>query len=200
MDYKKNLATVLEVVVFLFAAFSGFLQRIAPPIQPDASYAVGITSFFVLLVLLFISALARKAGKGRARKSWIRAGIIALVVAFPLGLAYPWLLSRLTYTYPPPPEAAVARRVNSWELTETAKEFIKENPGNYSPGQLELNLDYDDIWTASSLSKARTILLVSYTMLVLSLATAIFCLLEANAERPQPVAQRKRKPPKAAQE
>jgi hypothetical protein len=199
MDYQKHLATVLEVVVFLFAAFSGFLQKIAPPIQPDASYAVGVTSFFVLLVLLVISALARKKGKGRARKAWIRAGIIALVVAFPLGLAYPWLLSRLTYTYPPPPETAVSRRVNGWELTETAKAFINENPGNYSPGQLELNLDYDDIWTPSSVSKARTILLVSYTMLVLSLATAVFCLLEANADRPQPAAPRKRKPPQAAE-
>lgn len=73
--------------------------------------------------------------------------------------------------------------VNGYELTETAKKFIKENPNNYSPGELELELPYKDIWTADSIANAKMILLVNYTALVLFIATAVFCLLEANLKR-----------------
>jgi hypothetical protein len=180
VKYKNLLATFIEVVVFLFAAFSGFLSNIAPPVYPNISYAVGISSFFVLIILLIISAVAQKKSPSTYRRSWIRAGVVAFIVALPAGLIYPWTLGKLTYTYPPPPDKAMAWRVNGWELTAQAQQFIRENPGNYSPAQLELNLEYEDIWTENSVSKAKMILILNYTLLVISLATAIFCLLEAN--------------------
>jgi len=177
---KKPLVSFIEIVVFLFAAFSGFLTKIAPPEQTNASYAVGIGSFFVLIVLLLVSAIAKDAPAEKYRKGWVKAGIICFIIAIPVGLAYPWILGKLTYPYPPPPDAPVAIHVNGWEPTETAQKFIRDNPGKSSPGQLELNLPYEDIWISSSLSKAKIILLLSYTALILSIATAIFCLLEAN--------------------
>ena len=180
MNNKNLLAAFIEVVVFLFAAFSGFLSNIAPPVHPTISYAVGISSFFVLIILLIISALAKKKDPRKNRGSWIKAGVVAFIVALPVGLIYPWTLSKLTYTYPPPPDKAIAWRVNGWELTTQAQQFIQENPGRYSPAQLELNLEYEDIWTEGSVSKAKVILMVNYTLLVMSLSIAIFCLLEAN--------------------
>src|ERR1044072_7886134 len=133
---KKLLTTFIEVVIFLFAAFGGVLANIAPPSPTSASFAVGIGSFFVLIVLMIVSAIARGAPAEKYRKRWIRAGVICFFVALPLGLFYPWVLSKLTYPYPPPPDQPVAQHVNGWELTETAKNLIRENPGNYSPGQL----------------------------------------------------------------
>jgi hypothetical protein len=177
---KKLLTTFIEAVVFLFAAFGGFLTNIAPPPQTNASFAVGIGSFFVLIVLMIISAISREASALRYRRRWIKAGVICFLIALPLGLLYPWVLGKLTYPYPPLPEHPIAQHVNGWELTETARNFIKGNPGNYSPGQLELELPYEEIWTASSLSAAKMLLLLHYTALILALSTAIFCLLEAN--------------------
>lgn len=199
---KKLLTTFVEAVVFLFAAFGGFLTKIAPPPQTNAAYAVGVGSFFILILLMIISAIARSAPARRHRRKWVRAGVICFLIALPLGLLYPWVLGKLTYAYPPLPEEPVAQRVNGWDLTDTAKEFIKEKPGNYTPAQLELNLPYEEIWTADSVSKATIILLLNYTFLILTLATAIFCLLEANisgvlgerdaaAPRPAPVKEKK---------
>jgi hypothetical protein len=90
------------------------------------------------------------------------------------------VLNKLTYPYLPLPFRAVAQHVNGWELTETAKSFIREHPGKDSPGELEFNLPSTDIWTEKSLSEAKMILLSHYTVLILVLSTAIFCLLEAN--------------------
>jgi hypothetical protein len=177
---KKLLTTFVEVVVFLFTAFGGFLTNLAPPPQTNASFAVGIGSFFVLIVLMLVSAIAREAPAKRHRRRWIKAGAVCFIIALPLGLFYPWVIGKLTYPYPPLPDQPVAQHVNGWELTDTAKNFIKENPGNYSPGELEMNLPYEEIWTDSSVSKAKMILLFHYTALILTLSTAIFCLLEAN--------------------
>jgi hypothetical protein len=175
---KKLLTTFIEVVLFLFAAFSGFLRTIAPPSETNASFAVGIASFFVLIVLMLVSAIAREAPVKKFRRGWIKAGAICFLIALPLGLLYPWVLGKLTYRYPP--ANPVAQHVAGWELTETAKNFIRQNPGANSPGELEFNLPYAEIWTESSVSKAKLVLLLHYTALVLALSVAIFCLLEAN--------------------
>jgi hypothetical protein len=177
---KKLLTTFVEVVLFLFTAFSGFLTRIAPPPETNASFAVGIGSFFMLIILLAISAIAREATAKQLRKKWIKVGILCFVLAFPLGLSYSWVLNKLTYPYPPLPFTAVSQHVNGWELTETAKSFIREHPDKNSPGELEFNLPSTAIWTERSLSAAKMILLCHYTALILVLSTAIFCLVEAN--------------------
>ena len=181
---KKLLASFVQVIEFLFAAFGGFLANIAPPAQTNPKFAVGLSSFLALIALLVVSALAKSAPAAKFRKRWITAGIICFVITVVAGLFYPWVLGRLTYSYPPPPDAAVAWHINGWELTSTAKTFIAKHPGQYSPGQLELKLPSDDIWTPESIAKAKMILLINYLALVLSIASAIFCLLEANFKSP----------------
>jgi hypothetical protein len=180
------LAKFIQIVVFLFAAFGGFLNEIAPPTQTNPKMIVGLGSFLVLIVLLIISAVARNISTAESNRKWIVAGCIFFVLAVVSGILYPWTLSNLTYYYPPLPDAAVAWRVNGLELTQTAKDFIDREPSNYSPAQLEQNLKYEDIWTESSLAKAKLLLLSNYLCLVLSISTAIFCLLEANLTKKRP--------------
>jgi hypothetical protein len=182
----KNLLTkFIQIVVFLFAAFGGFLGNAAPPAQTNPKFAVGLASFLTLIILLIISAVGKNSWTVKARNKWLVAGVGFFVLAAVTGVLYPRTLDKLTYVYPPPPDEPVAWHVNGWEYTETAKDFIKQNPGNWTPGTLELQLPYEDIWTADSVSNAKLLLLLNYIGLVLSIASAIFCLLEANLKRPQ---------------
>jgi hypothetical protein len=181
----KHLATFIQIVVFLFAAFGGFLNGIAPPEQTSPKFAVGFTSFLVLIVLLIISSVSGRGRPGNYRR-WIWVGVASLIVVVISGVLYPYLLGKYTYVYPPSPEPPVAWRVNGSKYAKQAQDFIKENPGNYTPGELELELPYDQIWTAESLARAKMILLIAYIVLVVSIATAVFCLLEANFKRRAP--------------
>jgi hypothetical protein len=182
---KNILARFIQVVVFLFAAFGGFFREIAPPTQTNPKMAVGFGSFLVLIALLIISAIAHHISAANNYKKWIAAGCIFFVLALVSGVLYPSTLSTLTYYYPPPPDAPKHWRVKGLELTQIAKDFIKReqrDPRDYSPAELEKNLYYEEIWTESSLAKAKLLLLSNYLCLVLSISTAIFCLLEANAK------------------
>jgi hypothetical protein len=183
-DYKNLLASFVQVVVFLFAAFGGFLKNIAPPDETNPSYYVGIVSFLVLIILLIVSAISRRAPGAKHRRAWLSAGIVCFVLAVPSALVYPRMLHK--YTYPFPLEKPTEVRVNGSQngLTEVAKEWVKENPLESSPAVLARKFPPGQVWTQKSIEHARTILVISYSSLVLSLATAIFCLIEANADTP----------------
>jgi hypothetical protein len=178
--YKALLTSFVEIVTFLLAAFGGFLKKIAPPEQTGSTYAVGLLSFFVLIALMIISALARSAPGEKFRRSWIIAGAVAFLLAIPPSFLY--TSARATYTWWYPPDHPVERiRGADADLTPEVKAFLKDNPGLSSPEKLARKFDLSEIWTPDSLHKASTRLLGFYAWLVLSLATAVFCLVEANA-------------------
>jgi hypothetical protein len=64
MDKKAILRSAVSAVAFIFTMFGGFFLKVAPPEEVDAKFAVGITSFCVLVTLLVISNLRPK---GRAK-------------------------------------------------------------------------------------------------------------------------------------
>jgi hypothetical protein len=179
-DSKKLLTSLGQVVVFLFSAYGGFLKRIAPPDETGTSYAVGVLSFLVLIVLLIVSAAARRAPGTKYRKAWLTAGIVCFAIAIPSALLYPKVLDKYTYSYPPEKPTEFRIKGDDTALTQDAKEWIQENPRDASPGTLARKLPKDDIWTPTSIEHSRSVLLGAYALLVLSLATAIFCLLEAS--------------------
>ena len=177
-DYKKRLTSIIEIVIFLFAAFGGFLKTVAPPIRPGASYAVGISSFFMLIVLLITSAVARRQASPGTRKKWLIAGIALFLVAVASGLGYPVVLGEYTY-----PERAdlQGRKICASDvyLTSDARQYKQTNP-SANAEDLEQNLPDGDIWSAQGIKRAEMTLLVTYVAFVLSIAGAIFCLLEAG--------------------
>jgi hypothetical protein len=180
-DYKGILVWALEVVTFVTSAFGGFLTKIAPPDQTGASYAVGIVSFLVLIILLIVSALGRQPGRKTSNRLWIIAGALCLALAIPAAFLYSGELDRYTYWYPP--EKPVARHVQASmdDLTELARDYAQRNTSDSSPAELERNLPSDQIWTRKALARTNRLLLLTYLWLVVALSTAVFCLIEANA-------------------
>ncbi|HXI26578.1 MAG TPA: hypothetical protein VNG71_22190, partial [Pyrinomonadaceae bacterium] len=87
----------IEVVGVLFSAFGGFLVGVAPPLAADARYAVGISSFFALIVLLLISSLAKK----KHRNAWIISAICSFVIAVVSSYYYKDLYNELAFESPP---------------------------------------------------------------------------------------------------
>jgi hypothetical protein len=180
-DYKRIATWGIEVVAFLFAAFGGFLTRIAPPDQTGASYGVGILSFLVLIVLLIVSALARQWPSETHRKRWIAGGVVCFLLALPGAVLYYGAWEQNTYSYPPEQPMVRHVRASDKDRTDLAQNWARQHPNEASPADLEANLPYEKIWKPESIARANRRLLLTYGWVVLSLATAIFCLIEANA-------------------
>lgn len=181
-DYKKLLASFIEVITFLLAAFGGFLKKVAPPLQVGASYPVGILSFLLLITLLAISTFGRSRTSPNAKTGWAIAGIVLGVLALIAGFAYLHAIDE--YTYPQHAELESRKICGSDAyLTPDAAHYKLPNPGATAE-DLQQNLPDNDIWTREGIERAETALLVSYMVLVLSIASALFCLLEANMAAP----------------
>jgi hypothetical protein len=177
-DYKKLLTSLIEVVTFLFAAFGGFLKKIAPPDEAGASYPVGILSFLVLILLMILASAGRDAQSRTALGRWRLAGVLLFVLAIPVCFLYPYLLSRYTYPHQSEPGARQVSAPDEY-LTADARQYKLANPAA-TPDDLSRNLPDGDVWTKAGVERTALWLLAAYAWLVLALAGAIFCLLEAN--------------------
>jgi hypothetical protein len=179
-NYKALLASFIEIVTFLFASFGGFLGKIAPPQQTQAPYAVGMMSFLTLIILLIISAISRSVAIKKYRRNWIIAGTLAFLTALPPTFLYHEALVEHTWTLP----GENSLRVRG-DYTEGVKDFLRLHPEEGTPEKLIQDFDINEIWTEDSLRHAESKLVRLYAWLVLSLSTAIFCLLEANVVEPK---------------
>src|SRR5712692_5657982 len=151
--------------------FSGFLTSIAPPEETNSKFAVGICSFLTLLILLFVSVFAQKPLAKRSRKVWLGISILFFMATIVSAFLYKGNLDRLTFAYPL--GNTVAEYVAGTEFTSYAKKVREENPGETvsqfvagfgGPPNREL------VWTPVSIRHATMMLLINYTVLVLSLA------------------------------
>jgi hypothetical protein len=178
-DLKSALASFVEIVTFLLAAFGGFLKQIAPPSQVGASFPVGIVSFLMLIILMLFSALGRNTPSDKVRKRWIAAGIVFFLLALPASFIYPNALSKFTY----PPDAKLEDKkicASDSYLTDDARAYKTAHPADATPEGLERNLPKGDVWTPQGITRAQQLLLAAYAILVLTISSAIFCLLEAT--------------------
>ena len=118
------------------------------------------------------------------RRRWVRVGVLCFVLVLPTALLYSWTFNHFVYDFPPRSEGIpIVQHIAGLEsdLTEETKSYIKNKlNGSYSPGILELNFPAERIWISGSISKAKIILLINYTVLILTLSSSIFCLLEAS--------------------
>jgi len=177
--YRKTLVSVVQIVLFLFLAFGGFLKKVAPPDETNPDFYVGIVSFFVLIVLLIISAVARRLPGARNRRVWLIAGIGGLLLAITCALIYPRVLH--TYTYSSADNPGQLRVKGSDQgMKKAVKEWLQDQPYEPDASELVRKFPPGQVWEKEAIESAKTTLLVSYGALVLSLAVSIFCLLEAN--------------------
>jgi hypothetical protein len=173
---KALLLRSLEILGFAVAAVSGFLNNFAAPeIATSARYQTGLLLFLCLIVLLTIAALASP--KSRV---WTIAGGAAFILAIPPSFLYPLAMARYTWESPGDPEKHL-RGSDDSDFTDPVKEYLKEQPDqSASPENLALRFDLNKIWKPEAIERAGTTLLALYRWLVVSLATSVFCLLEAN--------------------
>ncbi|MGA3045152.1 MAG: hypothetical protein ABSD67_00900 [Terracidiphilus sp.] len=183
MKNRTDLLTVsAQAVTFLFAMFGGVLKKIAPPDQVGAGYSVGIASFLALIVLLLITALARTSPSRALLRSWLIAGVLLFLIAGSSSIVYPQLIDSYTY---PQDRPLQLRQINASDqyLTDNARKLKSQHSGATAEFLVENFENDQQVWTAAGLERAKRELRLCYLCLVLSLATAIFCLLEANKAR-----------------
>ncbi len=180
MQARDIIAKAIGVVTFLFAAFSGFLRHIAPPEEAGPHFAVGFSSVMTLCVLLLISALPRK--KQTKASFWniflIVAGVL-FMAAVVSGLVYKSNLERLTFPYPA--DSPAARHVRGTVYTPAAQAELDQHSLKTIPA---LVADFGGIsalelvWTRDSINEAKMVLTINYVIVVLTIASGIFCLTE----------------------
>lgn len=177
MKGREILGRAVEVVTFLFAMFSGFLENIAPPEEANADFAVGLASFMALVILLIVSVRARGRFSVKRRALWTAVAGSLAVVALVAGLLYQRHVGRLTFSYPPE-DAQAERVIRGTRYRAEAKALADQG---MSPGQILAQFspeNIDRVWPPEAIANAKTILTVNYLILVLSLAGTVFSLVE----------------------
>ena len=176
---RQALIRAVEAVTFLFTAFSGFLKGIAPPEGETTVSAVGTASVLALCIFLGISGRSTKTVRRERALRW--AGGVLTVVAAVTALFYLQCLDRLTFGYPP--DRPEANYIAGTEYTPDAAKLIAAN-GLTPSGVLVAKFGGPQfkelVWTKESIQRSRAILISSYLLFVLSIAGAIFALMESQ--------------------
>ena len=174
MPTRQILLKAVGIIGFVLSAFGGFLLGIAPPAEADAWRAVGYSSFFVLVILLYISVLSRTRWRKSSRDRWLAVSALFFLIAVYSAVKYEDRLERLTFWYPPdhPRDRYVAGTV----FTPLGQKYANLDPGK---AVFEFGLENrEELWTRDSILHSRHLLKVNYVVLVVSLAATIFCLTE----------------------
>ena len=178
MKSRQALVRAVEAVTFLFAAFSGFLKGMAPPEEATSFFSVGIASFLTLCIFLFLSARIKKKSRMAGRRLWVGAAGALTVVALAAALLYWHNRERLTYPYPP--ENPEAEYIAGTEYTPRAAALAAT--AEFSPSQIVARFgglpNRHLVWSPASIERAKMILVASYLLFVLSIAGAVFSLVE----------------------
>jgi hypothetical protein len=180
MTLKSHVVLIrgIEVVVFLFAAFSGFLKIIAPPEEVNTSFALGMTSFLTLITLLFITAISQHMAVKQYKRLWLIVAFAASLIFLSSGVLYKYERDRLTFFYPP--ESSQLEYVGGTSMTQEARTY-KDKTGKSDASVVAAfgGLLYrEQVWPGESSRTARLILTVNYMLLVLTLAATLFSLVE----------------------
>ena len=100
MTGKAIAAAAIEAVALLFAVFGQFLTKAAPPADGRPDFAMGLSSFLMLGILLFVVALARKRPSRRTQRRWLIAAAAMFALVAVGGFMYQDAYGRLTFQYP----------------------------------------------------------------------------------------------------
>jgi hypothetical protein len=188
MTTREIVGKAVEVVTFVLAGFSGFLDKLAPPDETGASFSVGVASFTVLIVFLFVLALTQGKLRRAHRKYWYAAAASLSVVFLVAAFIYQDTRSKYTFLWPPnedPKQLYVAGD----SLTPLGQQAKSKDP-SLTPAKLVSGFggidERESVWTADSIRRVGRKLSLQYVITVLSVAAAIFCLTEGVLVRAKP--------------
>ena len=179
MDTKNILTRSIEVVTLLFANFGNFLIDIAPPGETDSRFAIGISSIFMIFLLLFISASTKDQPRERMKKICLSVSLAFFIFAVISSIVYRANLDKLTFPYPP--EQRKAEHIAGTIMTPPAEQFLKDHPLKTTAeivAAFEGPAFIERVWTAESIRRSKLVLTVNYVAVVLSAAIMLFGLTE----------------------
>lgn len=178
---NKDLITkAVELVTFLFAAFGQFLLKIAPPTESNTSFSIGVSSFILLGVLLLVASVTKKRQSKRMKHKWIIVSVFLLIMGAVAGYVYKTNMDK--YTLIIPVENSDLKLIIGKEFTADARKYAEENPGSLKELVMSFGLEnIDEIWTRESRRKTDLMLNINYTLFVLFICSAIFCIIEGLA-------------------
>lgn len=175
---KAVLATLIEGVTMLFAAFGGFLTVVAPPPgSNDTLSAVGLASFAAVIAFA-IAKLYLKQLPARAMR-WLTITLATLSgIAFvALGMLYLGDMDRYTFRYPENEQNGKIMLVSETltargqKLVETFPELKGANAALLSKaGGIDRA---HEIWPPNAVVEKRTALVRLYTLMVLALSLTL---------------------------
>ena len=185
---RSTIASAIDLVTCLFAAFGDFLTQFAPPMDASPGIAVGLGSMLTLVVALFISGLAQDLPNRKYRRYWLLAALVLLVTTVVTSARYTSSWRKLTFN-------RVEGDSNRWyrglELTPDARKWLTEDKHK---GMTDEDCVRDKggweerkkVWTSESLNETAARLCWQYIAMVLSFAATVFCLTEGLLrERPR---------------
>jgi hypothetical protein len=192
-DPLKILKSAVQIIVFLFAAFGGFLSGLAPPEETGVRIVLGFASFVCLILLLVVSALASALTKA----VWVSLAIVTGISFVLATFTYQRQLQELTFVWSPSNTAYVT---GGDDLTPKAAAARQRDPSlsDYDLvagfGGIDKNAGIDRrsaVWPQGAILSASRTLTFGYVWTVLSGAVAVFCALEA-AMKPRSAARQRR--------
>lgn len=167
---NRTTVTTLQVGMWLFTFFGGFYSGIAPP---DGSLKLWPSFASILAVLGFFAYM----NVGPRVRTLIIGIAIALALIAPI--FYVWRYQSLTVKY------AGSRVICGTELTKRGSEYKSQHPG-ISNEQLIFDFigETTDVWTESSINRARLTLGISYSGGFGFLALASLIMLQMSKRPP----------------
>lgn len=177
MEKKELLVKGIELITFLFAAFGQFLLKIAPPDSRPVSFAIGISSLLLLGILLLISSITKRRKTKNVKKVWILVSVLLLLTSAISGFAYKSKLDNNTLVFQSQSKEYIYVIGNT--LTDDARSYLDSVSLSNKTLLEHFGIDrINEVWTEKSIHEARFQLNTLYTLFVLSICSAIFCIIE----------------------
>lgn len=187
---KAVLATLFELVVFLFAGFNGYLTKLAPPasraggMSPAA--AVGFASFAALLVFLLAKVWMRHSLAEQYKRRWFAITVALTVFYLAAGFEYQRKTSDVTFLYPLGDLHGNVEVIGE-RLTAEGKAAVAVFRGGNGRDPLPAELIAEDggdrskiivYWEPASVREAHDALVWRYVLFVVVISAALASLIE----------------------
>jgi hypothetical protein len=182
---KPAVRRAIQVIAFAAPSLALYATDLAPP---GMSALLALIVALLALCALLVTASARPPTP-RTRRRWLRAAVVATVLAAGSGLWYRSMLSASVFVYAGDHRAHIAGS----ELTPAARRLANEAAIYDNDNALLLAAQGQDerVWTQSSIARVQLELTALYLVFILAAATAGFSAAEllrspAGAHRREP--------------
>jgi hypothetical protein len=178
---RSAIATLVEIAAVAGIAYGISTCGAAPPVETNATTAVGVATTLALIALCALAVAVRQIAGPRVGMVWLVSAVLLAFAAFGMWRMYQRASARLVFGYPP--ETQVDRFIAGTVLTRGGKAYIERNP-TMPIAEVVANHrgpDYRErIWTPESIQESRDALTQLFAAFVVTLVAGVFSALEGT--------------------